>query len=93
MSIAAARALGELERETLLRLIDLVARKRAADQTLDRIDGVLRIEEPALLGGSAYEHVTAGVKRDHGRDQRALTVREDANAWLIGNGHDRVGRT
>ena len=69
---AAARPLRELERESLAGLLHLVAAVGTADQALDRVDGVLRIEEPALFGGSSDEHIAARMKRNDRGDERPV---------------------
>ena len=59
---ASTRTFRQLERESLLGLLDLVAGVGPADEPLDRVDRVLRIEQTPLFGGSANQDVTTRMK-------------------------------
>ena len=61
---ATARAFGKLEREPLLGLFDLVARVGPPDESLDRVHGVLCVEQAALFRGATHQHITARMKRN-----------------------------
>ena len=89
---AAARPLGELEREPLFGFVDLVARVGAADQPLDRVDGVLRVEESSLLGGGAHQYVAARMKGDDRGDECAVLVFQNSGAVLVGDRDHGIGR-
>src|ERR671919_345867 len=53
----------DLERRARLRGLDLGRLVGAADQPLDRVDRVLRVDDLALLGRRADHHAAVGVER------------------------------
>ena len=91
---AATRSFGKLEGKPLLGLLDLVARVRSADEALDRIHGVLSIEQPALFRCRAHQNVTARMKRDDRRDQlETIAPGEHAPPRLIRDRDHGICRT
>jgi hypothetical protein len=90
---ALVRPLHHLEREAPLRGAHLVAVPRAAEQTLGRVDRVLRVEEASLPRRVAHEHVALRVERHDRRDQAiALGIGEHRHARPLGHRDDAVGR-
>ena len=66
--------LDELERHRLDGALHLVRGVGAADEPLDGVDGVARIDDPAVLGRLADEHLAGRVERHERRDEPATCV-------------------
>ena len=83
----------ELEREPRLRLRDLRAAPRAADEALVAVDRVSRVDDAARLRGAADEDLAVRVEADDAREQaRAVLVGEHVDLPRTDAGNDRVGR-
>ena len=84
----------DLEGEALPRAVDLVALPRPPDEPLDARDRVLRVDDAALLGRVADEHLAVRVERHDARQQApALLVGEDVDTSAAHAGRNGVGGT
>jgi hypothetical protein len=85
------RALYDLVGNDLHLLRDLV--ELAADEALDREDGVLRVRDLLALRRRADEPLAVTPERDDGRGRApALGVRDDGGFGTLEHGHAGVGR-
>jgi hypothetical protein len=89
---ALVRSLDEIEREAAARARDLGRVERTTDQSLDRVDRVLRVEQASLARRVADEHVTLRVERDDRRDEAiAIGVDQHLHARAVRQRDDGVG--
>jgi hypothetical protein len=85
-------ALDDVVGHALVRLAELV--ETAADEALDRIDGVLRVGHGLPLGDRAHQNLTLVIPGDHGgRQPGPFLVHDDLGFLAVHHGHDAVGRS
>ena len=83
----------ELEGEPLLGALHLGGVEGPADEALDRVDGVLCVDEASLAGEVARDDLAIGQKGNHGGDELlAVEIRQHLGAVSVGDSDHRIGR-
>ena len=74
-------------------LLDHVVLEATSDQTLDRIQGVLRVGDRLTLGGLTDQHFIVGRERHDGRrGASAFGILDHARLAAFEDGHAGIGR-